>query len=121
MHQDVEPGALLIADDDGQRILELLAKADVQHAGVQRAPHMLTSNQCGRGKDPVTVLGRIRSLVAVNMIVPTMILLCCGFGQRRVQRIFHDGLGRVLPGPHTKSDGALVHQHGKAVEHRQSE
>ena len=30
-------------------------------------PHMLTSNQRGRGNDPVTVLGRIRSAVAVNM------------------------------------------------------
>ena len=37
-------------------------------------PHMLTSNQRGRGKDPVVVLGRIRSAVAVNMIKPTMIL-----------------------------------------------
>src|SRR2546425_13043529 len=30
-------------------------------------PHMLTSNQRGRGTEPVTVLGRIRSAVAVNM------------------------------------------------------
>src|SRR5690348_7218787 len=30
-------------------------------------PHMLTSNQRGRGNDPVVVLGRIRSAVAVNM------------------------------------------------------
>src|ERR1022692_4818874 len=30
-------------------------------------PHILTSNQRGRGKDPVVVLGRIRSAVAVNM------------------------------------------------------
>src|SRR6266496_2139697 len=30
-------------------------------------PHMLTSNQRGRGKEPVTVLGRMRSAVAVNM------------------------------------------------------
>jgi hypothetical protein len=28
---------------------------------------MLTSNQRGRGKDPVVVLGRIRSAVAVNI------------------------------------------------------
>jgi hypothetical protein len=28
---------------------------------------MLTSNQRGRGQEPVTVLGRVRSLVAVNM------------------------------------------------------
>jgi hypothetical protein len=37
-------------------------------------PHMLTSNQCGRGKEPVVVLGRMRSLVAVNMSVPLRIL-----------------------------------------------
>ena len=30
-------------------------------------PHMLTSNQRGRGHEPVTVLGSIRSAVAVNM------------------------------------------------------
>src|SRR5437764_11863856 len=30
-------------------------------------PHMLTSNQRGRGNEPVTVLGRIISAVAVNM------------------------------------------------------
>ena len=31
------------------------------------SPHMLTSNQRGLGQEPVTVLGRIRSAVAVNM------------------------------------------------------
>src|SRR5687767_6745373 len=30
-------------------------------------PHMLTSNQRGLGQEPVTVAGRIRSAVAVNM------------------------------------------------------
>src|SRR3954454_20969739 len=30
-------------------------------------PHMLTSNQRGRGKDPVVVLGKIKSAVAVNI------------------------------------------------------
>src|SRR6202035_4203507 len=30
-------------------------------------PHMLTSNQRGRGNEPVTVLGRIRLALAVNM------------------------------------------------------
>ena len=30
-------------------------------------PHMLTSYQRGRGKDPVVVLGRIKLAVAVNM------------------------------------------------------
>ena len=29
-------------------------------------PHMLVSNQRGRGHEPVTVLGRIRSRVTVN-------------------------------------------------------
>ena len=40
VRDEVEPGALLIADDDGQRVLELLAEADVEHARVERAaPH----------------------------------------------------------------------------------
>ena len=40
VREQVEPGALLVADDDGHRVLELLAKADVEHAGVERlAPH----------------------------------------------------------------------------------
>src|SRR3954469_14710975 len=30
-------------------------------------PHMLTSNQRGRGNDPVVVLGKIKSAVAVNI------------------------------------------------------
>ena len=30
-------------------------------------PHMLTSNQRGRGQEPVTVLGRMRDEVAVNI------------------------------------------------------
>src|ERR1700722_2212226 len=33
-------------------------------------PHMLTSNQRGRGNEPVVVLGRIRSAVAGNILVP---------------------------------------------------
>src|SRR6185437_4126822 len=33
-------------------------------------PHMLVSNQRGRGKEPVVVEGRIRSFVAVNMSRP---------------------------------------------------
>ena len=38
--EDIEPGPLLVADDDRQRVLELLAEADVHHAGVERlAPH----------------------------------------------------------------------------------
>ena len=40
VRQDVEPGALLIADHHGHGILKLLAKAHVEHAGVERAsPH----------------------------------------------------------------------------------
>ena len=31
------------------------------------APHMLTSNQRGRGHEPVTVLGSVRFAVAVNI------------------------------------------------------
>ena len=30
-------------------------------------PHMLTSNQCGRGHEPVVVQGRTVSAVTVNM------------------------------------------------------
>src|SRR5207247_6223856 len=33
-------------------------------------PHMLTSNQRGRGQEPVTVLGSTRVVVAVNMEPP---------------------------------------------------
>ena len=40
VREDVEAGALLVADHDGERIFELLAEADVEHAGVERlAPH----------------------------------------------------------------------------------
>src|SRR5688572_19402246 len=34
-------------------------------------PHMLMSNQRGRGHDPVTVVGRIRSLVTVSIAAPS--------------------------------------------------
>src|SRR2546423_607747 len=38
--EDVEPSALLITYHDRQRVLKLLAKADIEHAGVERAaPH----------------------------------------------------------------------------------
>jgi hypothetical protein len=38
--ENVEPGPLLVADDHGEGVLEFLAEADVQHAGVERpAPH----------------------------------------------------------------------------------
>src|SRR5205085_4412472 len=38
--ENVEAGALLIADDDGERVLELLAEAHVEHASIERAaPH----------------------------------------------------------------------------------
>src|SRR4051794_26124894 len=36
-------------------------------------PHMLTSNQRGRGNDPVTVLGRIRPEVEVNIACPGLV------------------------------------------------
>ena len=40
MGQNVQPGAFLIADDHGQRILELFAEANIEHAGIERpAPH----------------------------------------------------------------------------------
>ena len=40
VREDVEPGPLFVADHDRERILELLAEADVQHAGVERlSPH----------------------------------------------------------------------------------
>ncbi len=40
VRQNVEPGALLIADHDGHRVLKLLAEADVEHAGIERpSPH----------------------------------------------------------------------------------
>jgi len=38
--ENVEAGAFLIADDDGERVLEFFAEADIEHAGVERtAPH----------------------------------------------------------------------------------
>ena len=38
--EDVDAGAILIADDCRERVLELLAEAHVHHAGVERpAPH----------------------------------------------------------------------------------
>ncbi len=38
--ENVEAGAFLIADDDGERVLKFFAKADIEHAGVERtAPH----------------------------------------------------------------------------------
>src|SRR5207237_5955591 len=40
VREDVEPRSLLITDHHRQRVLKLLAKADIEHAGVQRAaPH----------------------------------------------------------------------------------
>jgi len=76
--EDVEPRPLFVADDDGECVLKLLAEGHVHHAGVMDSPHMLTSNQRGRGHDPVTVLGRVRSAVAVNIEV--------FFGSQRGQR-----------------------------------
>src|SRR5438445_5991690 len=40
VREDVEPRPLFVADDDRQRILKLLAEANVHHAGVERPrPH----------------------------------------------------------------------------------
>src|SRR5215831_16284434 len=33
----IEPGALLVADHDGHRVLKLLAETDVEHTSIQRA------------------------------------------------------------------------------------
>ncbi len=65
--ENVQAGAFLVADDGGQGILILLAETDVEHAGVQGRPHMLASNQRGRGQEPVTVQGRMVLAVTVNM------------------------------------------------------
>ena len=65
--EDVQAGPFLVADDHREGILEFLAKAtSIMHVS-RGLPHMLTSNQRGRGKEPVVVLGRSKSLVAVNM------------------------------------------------------
>ena len=65
--EDVEAGAFLIADDHREHVLELLAEAHVDHAVSSGRPHMLTSNQRGRGHEPVVVQGRTVSAVTVNM------------------------------------------------------
>jgi len=40
MIQNVQAGAFLVADYDGEGILEFLAEANVEHAGIERAsPH----------------------------------------------------------------------------------
>src|SRR4029434_126154 len=40
VRENVEPGPFLVADDHGERVLELLAEPDVEHARVERpAPH----------------------------------------------------------------------------------
>src|SRR5581483_9240844 len=70
MRQDVEARALLIAEDDGDGILEFLAETDVEHAGVQRAaPHggieparARPGPGDGAGKDFVSGDGKHRSV-----------------------------------------------------------
>ncbi len=42
-------------------------------------PHMLTSNQRGRGQEPVTVVGNIRSAVAVNIGTPRQLRTAQGW------------------------------------------
>jgi hypothetical protein len=71
MAEDVEAGALLIADHYGHGVLKCpldTCMLDIRFR--EKRPHMATSYQRGRGNDPVVVLGRIRSAVAVNMSSP---------------------------------------------------
>jgi len=62
---------------------------------------MLTSNQRGRGKDPVVVLGRRRSAVAVNMSSSKGIVMdgeraALGEGAtRRSSSGFHEEVARI--------------------------
>ncbi len=75
VRQDVEPGPLLVADDHRQRVLELLAEADIHHARVEGlAPHAdveparprpgagdgAGKNQVGGGGEHGGILGRTR-------------------------------------------------------------
>src|SRR5260221_2168024 len=59
-------------------------------------PSMLTSNQRGRGNEPVTVLGRIRSAVTVNMgssvvlLPPRLSTLCADPSQPGVQHYIRE-------------------------------
>src|ERR1700736_5746141 len=67
-------------------------------------PHILTSNQRGRGNDPVTVLGRIRSAVAVNIGPPTGILLPNGRAQpgRDLAHLHSHGTYRSIGAPNDR-------------------
>src|SRR5918996_3848759 len=49
-------------------------RTSIMHVSSGR-PHMLTSNQRGRGQEPVTVLGSVRFAVAVNIGHPLACLL----------------------------------------------
>src|SRR5579875_535031 len=61
VRENVETGTLLVADGDRQGILKLLAKAYIQHAGIERlAPHTDVEPTrtrkrpgCSAGKDEV--------------------------------------------------------------------
>ena len=68
--QDIETGAFLVANHHGQRVLKLFAKTYVQHAGIERTSPNADSTQRGPWKEPMVVLGRFKSAVAVNMIPP---------------------------------------------------
>ena len=93
--EDVEPGAQLVGDDDGVRVGELLAIPRVHHGGVERAAHMFTLYQRGRGQEPVTVAGSIRSLVAVNAM--SLSFLGCGLLRPGVRKIRSKDVKRNWP------------------------
>ena len=67
VREDVEPRTLLFGDHGRVRVQELLAEADVEQRRVEGRPHRPPSYQRGRGHEPVTVAGSIRSLVAVSI------------------------------------------------------
>ena len=48
-------------------------------------PHMLTSNQRGRGHEPVTVVGNIRLVVAVNIVSLRTVTMARGLGPPQAQ------------------------------------
>ena len=67
--EDVEARALLVGDDDRVRVGELLAEPGSIMAVSSGRPHMFAVYQRGRGHEPVTVAGSIRSFVAVSIVV----------------------------------------------------
>ena len=66
--QDVEPGPLLVVEHRRERVGELLPVRRCPSIALSSGrPAMPAVNQRGRGHDPVTVAGRIRSFVAVSI------------------------------------------------------